>query len=317
MPFPNPNIGDDVLYVSNDGVTLFPAVITSFDEEAVTSLTVSPPGAAPFTVVGSVHDETRSAGGSWSFQQLAFSDAAGGTPAAGFNAVSCSVDVAAGGIEREAAAVVATSAIGGLVRDTGTVTVTTAEPHGFESGETATLDPGEDGFAAGDYVVTKVNATSFTYEDAGDDGASEAEQSFLAARAVTVTAPGHGFAEGDTVTLDPGEAEFAADDYEVVTATADTFTYRDPAGAAETVSEDTQTFSDNRTLDLPPAADAPGQRFTIKKVDASANTVAVVADGTDEIEGANPVTLTAQWDYVSIISNGVDTWLIDGSVVTP
>jgi hypothetical protein len=62
-------------------------------------------------------------------------------------------------------------------------------------------------------------------------------------------------------------------------------------------------------ITLPTAVGADGQRYTIKKIDASANSVSVITSSSQTIDGASSVSLSSQWDYVTVIANG-GNWLI-------
>jgi hypothetical protein len=59
------------------------------------------------------------------------------------------------------------------------------------------------------------------------------------------------------------------------------------------------------SVTLPPAAQVPGKRYTIKKVDATANAVTVDANGAELIDGALTKVLAAAYASVTIQSNGV------------
>lgn len=60
---------------------------------------------------------------------------------------------------------------------------------------------------------------------------------------------------------------------------------------------------------LPAVADVPvGKTYTVKKTNAT-NTVTVEGAGAETIDGAANVVLTAQYDFVSIVSNGT-AWFI-------
>lgn len=65
-----------------------------------------------------------------------------------------------------------------------------------------------------------------------------------------------------------------------------------------------------RTVTLPSALSARWRKYIVKKVDASANTVTVTAAGGDNIDGAGVKVLAAQYDFVEIQSDGVNTWWI-------
>lgn len=55
---------------------------------------------------------------------------------------------------------------------------------------------------------------------------------------------------------------------------------------------------------LPPAASVKGLTLVVKKVDASANAVAVDADGAETIDGASSASTTTQYDVFRLLSNG-------------
>ena len=65
------------------------------------------------------------------------------------------------------------------------------------------------------------------------------------------------------------------------------------------------------TITLPAVA-AVGCRLTIKKIDASANSVTVQRAGSATIDGSTTYALAAQYKFVSVISNG-SNWMITGS----
>jgi len=49
-------------------------------------------------------------------------------------------------------------------------------------------------------------------------------------------------------------------------------------------------------------------RQTIKKTDASANAVTVDGNGAETIDGSTTVSLAAQWDFITVVSNGTN-WI--------
>jgi hypothetical protein len=67
----------------------------------------------------------------------------------------------------------------------------------------------------------------------------------------------------------------------------------------------------NLTILLPAAASVSGRQYTVKKVDVSVNTVTVDANAAETIDGAATVVLSAQWDSVTIQSNGT-SWDVIG-----
>lgn len=66
----------------------------------------------------------------------------------------------------------------------------------------------------------------------------------------------------------------------------------------------------NRTITLPTAASAANRQFDIKKIDASANTVTVDADGSETIDDATTFVLSAQYASVTVFSDGSEWWVL-------
>lgn len=223
------------------------------------------------------------------------------------------------------------AAAGDMVRETDVVTVTTAWPHGFSTGDTVTLDNtvgGTDGeFAADEYVVTVTGVDEFTFEEEGEDEEST----------------GIGYFSAPTDTFVSREATnhmgFGVDGARKFSIYADSMTTEDgirlaTAGSLETskivaIDDEDSPYTagvvygikvdntaGNVTVALPAASACAGRHYLITQV-AGANDTIVDAAGADTISGDANVTLTAQWDYVKIVSDGVATWLIEGSVVTP
>jgi len=63
------------------------------------------------------------------------------------------------------------------------------------------------------------------------------------------------------------------------------------------------------TVTLPSAANT-GMMVHIKKVDSSANAVTISRAGTDTIEGATTVSLSAQYSSRTLVANGGSLWLV-------
>ncbi len=81
--------------------------------------------------------------------------------------------------------------------------------------------------------------------------------------------------------------------------------------AAYTIEEDDDVILGNATggafaVTLPKASLFEGRRFTAKKIDASANAVTLDGDGSETIDGAANVALAAQWDKVTVLSDGTN-----------
>jgi hypothetical protein len=70
----------------------------------------------------------------------------------------------------------------------------------------------------------------------------------------------------------------------------------------------------NIEVNLPPAAES--KSFTILKTDSSYHTVTIVPDGTDTINGETSLSLTLQYEYVTIISEGTAWYIIGGVSVS-
>lgn len=62
------------------------------------------------------------------------------------------------------------------------------------------------------------------------------------------------------------------------------------------------------TASLPSAADYQGKRYLIAKTDGSANAVSIAPDGSDTINGAVSLVLSAQYDFAIIEASGTN-WL--------
>ena len=67
-----------------------------------------------------------------------------------------------------------------------------------------------------------------------------------------------------------------------------------------------------RTITLPAANALGGRpvRFQIEKTDSTANTVTIQRAGADTIEGGTSVVLSGQWASVTLVSDGVGSWVL-------
>ena len=67
-----------------------------------------------------------------------------------------------------------------------------------------------------------------------------------------------------------------------------------------------------RTITLPAANALGGRpiRFQIEKTDSSANAVTIQRAGADTIEGGTSVVLSGQWASVTLVSDGVGSWVL-------
>lgn len=63
------------------------------------------------------------------------------------------------------------------------------------------------------------------------------------------------------------------------------------------------------TMTLPLAASVPGRVFAVKKVDASGNAVTVDGNGSETIDGATTQALSAQYDVLTVASDGTEWWI--------
>ena len=63
-------------------------------------------------------------------------------------------------------------------------------------------------------------------------------------------------------------------------------------------------------INLPQASTRTGFIFWIKKIDSSANVVAVTPDGADTIDGDATLVLYSEHEVVSLVSDGSDWWVI-------
>lgn len=69
----------------------------------------------------------------------------------------------------------------------------------------------------------------------------------------------------------------------------------------------------NTTINLPAAASHRGRVFTVKKTDATANTVTIDGKASETIDGATTLVLTAQYETKTIASNGTNWMIITAS----
>ncbi|MFD7554117.1 hypothetical protein ACFV9E_06205 [Streptomyces sp. NPDC059835] len=65
----------------------------------------------------------------------------------------------------------------------------------------------------------------------------------------------------------------------------------------------------NRTITLISAAATPN-RYTVKKVDSSGNTVTIAAAGAETIDGAGTKVLSSQWDKATVIPSGGNWYVV-------
>jgi len=66
------------------------------------------------------------------------------------------------------------------------------------------------------------------------------------------------------------------------------------------------------TINLPTAVGIAGVQYTIKKIDSGGNAITIDPNGAQTIEGSSTKTLSSQWSYYTIVSDGTN-WIIIGS----
>ncbi len=89
--------------------------------------------------------------------------------------------------------------------------------------------------------------------------------------------------------------------------------YRNVTATGNVVSGDYLIVADATggaiTMTLPPAAIVPGRIYTFKRINSGANAVVIDPSGAETIDGAATYTLSAQWNSVTIMNNGI-AWFI-------
>ncbi len=70
------------------------------------------------------------------------------------------------------------------------------------------------------------------------------------------------------------------------------------------------TGDTNRILTLPASASVKGKIYTIKKIDAGLGTVTIDGAGSETIDGALTQSLATQYAQISIVSDGVNWFII-------
>lgn len=64
------------------------------------------------------------------------------------------------------------------------------------------------------------------------------------------------------------------------------------------------------TITLPAAADRTGKQYDIKKIDSSGNAVTIDGDGSETIDDSLTNIIGAQYNSVTIVSDGTEWWII-------
>jgi hypothetical protein len=70
------------------------------------------------------------------------------------------------------------------------------------------------------------------------------------------------------------------------------------------------TNSADRVVTLPAASGATMRLYTVKKIDAAANTVTIDGNGAETIDGAANTVLSSQYDGITLQSDGTTWWVI-------
>ncbi|GIV35198.1 MAG: hypothetical protein KatS3mg031_2733 [Chitinophagales bacterium] len=85
----------------------------------------------------------------------------------------------------------------------------------------------------------------------------------------------------------------------------------DPYTAGEEIIILADATNGAMQVKLPPAATVTGRIYTIKKTDSSANAITINPDGVETIDGVLTPTLNVQYDFLQIVSDGTQ-WFIIG-----
>lgn len=120
---------------------------------------------------------------------------------------------------------------------------------------------------------------------------------------------------GAATTFYMNEGSAASADFNVITGTANgvkvAYTLKSSAYTATATDEviACDATSAAFTITLPTSVGISGTRYTVKKIDASVNAVTIDGNGTETIDGAATVALSAQYSHRTIVSNGAN-WLV-------
>ncbi len=87
--------------------------------------------------------------------------------------------------------------------------------------------------------------------------------------------------------------------------------------AAYTVAENIHYVRADATagaysVTIPAALGRDGREIIVTKVDSGGNVVTIARSGSDTFNGSTSLSLTAQWDSVTLISNGNNAWDVTG-----
>lgn len=76
------------------------------------------------------------------------------------------------------------------------------------------------------------------------------------------------------------------------------------------------TAASTITITLPTAVGITGKPYKVKKVDSGAGTVVIDGNASETIDGATTLTLTNQYDFADLVSNGTNWQVVSKSAVS-
>lgn len=109
---------------------------------------------------------------------------------------------------------------------------------------------------------------------------------------------------GHVLTVSGGVPTWAAND------PAQTITAHTGAGTGVVGFNTADATGGAFAVTLPAASAAAGKTLEVKKIDSSANAVTVTRAGSDTIDGATTYALSAQYQSVTLVSDGSASWYV-------
>jgi hypothetical protein len=139
--------------------------------------------------------------------------------------------------------------ISSLVTSGITVTATTSGNHGYRTGDTVTISGADQSSYNGDFVVTVLSATSFTYELVTEIGQTISVTSLTrsSTTATAVTSSAHGFSNGQTVAISGASPDGYNGNKVVTVVNATTFTYTVSSALTTPATGSIEVFSSPAT----------------------------------------------------------------------
>ena len=139
--------------------------------------------------------------------------------------------------------------ISSLVTSGITVTATTSGNHGYRTGDTVTISGADQSSYNGDFVVTVLSATSFTYELVTEIGQTISVTSLTrsSTTATAVTSSAHGFSNGQTVAISGASPNGYNGNKVVTVVNATTFTYTVSSALTTPATGSIEVFSSPAT----------------------------------------------------------------------